>query len=150
MPLPFIPLILGFFTGGKGKLTLILIIALVISSAVGYHFIKVNSLHKQLINARADVVECMANQARLEDALEVQKQSLARVEQQRQIDQKKLDELAKNYQASNKEVNDLRRMLSKHDLGYLMLRQPGLVENRMNRATEALGRELEELTGGAE
>ena len=150
MPFSLIPTVLGFFTGGKGKLTLILIVALVISSAVGYHFIKVNSLHKQLINARADLVECMANQARLETALEVQKQSLARVEAQRQIDQKKLNELAKNYQASNKEVNDLRRMLSKHDLGYLMLRKPGLVENRMNRATEALGRELEELTGGAE
>ena len=150
MPLPFIPLILGFFTKGKGKLTLILIIALAISSAVGYHFIKVNSLHRQLIDARADVVECMANQARLEDALEVQKQSLARVEQQRQIDQKKLNELSKKYQASNKEVGDLRRMLSKHDLGYLMLRKPGLVENRMNKATDALGRELEELTGGAE
>ena len=150
MPLPFIPLILGFFTKGKGKLTMILIIALVISSAVGYHFIKVNSLHKHLINARADLVECMANQVRLEDALEVQKQSLARIKEQRQIDQQKLNQLAKQYQASNKEVGDLRRMLSKHDLGYLMLRKPGLVENRMNRATDALGKELEGLTGGAE
>ena len=145
MPIP-IPAILSLLMGGKGKTVMLLGVALALSLAVSYHFIKVNSLNSQLVTTRADLVEAVANQAKLEDALKVQKESLRLVEAQRQIDQEKLNELAKQYSASNKEVGDLRKMLSRHDLGYLMLRKPGLVEKRMTKATNRFGVELEELT----
>ena len=131
---------------GKGKLVLMLGLALAVTAAVGYHFYKVNSLNSELVTAVADLTQAKANQAILEDAVSELKQSQELLETQRKIDQAKITELGRNYRASRQKVGDLRKMLSKHDLGNLMLEKPGLIENRMNNATERLGAELEELT----
>ena len=130
----------------KFKLAAVLVLALVAASAVGYHFYKVNSLNAELIGTKADLVEAMANQAKLENAVDVLKQSQQTLERQRKIDQEKINKLSADYRESRKKVGALRKMLSKHDLGNLMLRKPGLLERRVNGATTRLGSEFEELT----
>lgn len=133
---------------GKGKLILGLVIALAIAGAVGYHYYKVNSLNSKLVTITRDLEVAIANTDKLEHAVETQKQSITILRNQRRIDQEKLNTLAVSYQESQKKVGDLRELLSRHDLGFLMLKKPGLLETRMNKATERVGKEFEQLTGG--
>jgi len=62
------------------------------------------------------------------------------------MDQVKIDSLSDEYRSSRAKVNDLRRVLSKHDIGYLAQRKPGLVEKIVNRGTKELGKEFERLS----
>lgn len=131
---------------GKGKIVMMLALAVVVTAAVGYHFYKVNSLNSRLITAVADLTQSKANQMILEGAIDDLKQSQALLKRQRQVDQVKMDKLGKEYRKSRRKVGELRKILSKHDLGHLMLEKPGLIENIINRGTRNVGKDFEELT----
>ena len=137
---------LGFLIPGQAKIAMYLGIALVVASAIGYHFYKVNKLNTELGVTRIDLVTSQANEASLQGAVDDLKQSQVILTQQREIDQAKMNELSRNYQASRKKVGELRQLLSRHDLGNLMLQKPGLIQNRMNNATTRLGVDFETLT----
>lgn len=51
--------------------------------------------------------------------------------------------LRENYVEAEQYSKDLREKLQEHDLTYLALEKPGLIQNRINKATEALFDELE-------
>ena len=147
--------ILGLF-GSKPKMTLYLGITLVVALAVGYHFMQMSKFKTELINKNQTIAELNLNIATLEDnqqkleqAIATQRQSIKRLETQRTTNQRKLNQLVAAYGHSQKEVGKLRKLLSKHDIGYLMLRKPGLLENRINKASRKLGEEMEKLTGGS-
>jgi len=145
-------IILEFVSKGK-----YIFIAIAILSAVGYHFVVVKNynhenvkLETKLETTKTNLDIAISNQIKLNDAINNLKQSQVLLEHQRKVDQEKIDQLSKEYQASNKKVGNLRQLLSKHDIRYLMLMKPGLVENRMNIATKKLGDEFENITSGGE
>jgi len=52
-------------------------------------------------------------------------------------------DLMKNLQKSEQYSDDLRKKLSSHDLTYLSIRKPGLIESRINNGTKKLFESLE-------
>ena len=68
------------------------------------------------------------------------------LENTRKLDQAKINNLAREYTSSRAKVNDLRRTLSKHDIGYLAQEKPGLIERIINKGTKELGADLERLS----
>ncbi len=57
-----------------------------------------------------------------------------------------LDNLAGQFEMAVEKSNELEKMLSKHDFGYLAKKKPGLINNRVNSATDRLFRTLEQET----
>lgn len=148
---PLLKIMFKFLT--KGKNILYVGIAIAILSAVGYHSVVVTNykhengkLETKLKTTKTNLNIAISNQIKLNDAISHLKQNQVLLEQQRKVDQEKINHLSKEYQAAHKKVGDLRQLLSKHDLRYLMLMKPGLIENRMNSATKKLGDEFESIT----
>lgn len=143
------------FLAGKTVLKLLPYIAIVtiIIGAVGYHYYKLNSVQSDLTKAeqtigvlRIDLATSQANEEKLTSAVMDQNESIQLLEQQRQSDQAKINKLSKEYNLSRKHVDNLRKLLSKHDLAYLSSRKPGLIEPRINKGTSNVGKKIEELT----
>lgn len=57
-------------------------------------------------------------------------------------------ELQAAYRKEKERSDELAKMLSRHDFGMLTRRKPGLIELRVNRATERLFSNVEKITGG--
>jgi septal ring factor EnvC (AmiA/AmiB activator) len=149
----FLNLITSFLGGSQVKMGIYLAIALLVSSAVGYHFWKVNSINEHLIHSeqeitilKQDLERSKANQHLLEASIREQNNSIGLLESQRKIDQEKLDQLSKRYDDSRGKVSELRKKLSAHDLNYLTLEKPGLIQRRINSGTSKIGKRLEQLT----
>lgn len=147
---------LNIFTGGGVsyiKIGIIIAIILAISGAVGYHYYTVSSLKDDIITiteeknqALADMKVALDNAIQLEAAIATQTQYIARLQDQRAEDQEKLTTLAAEYAAARKETNKIQQTLSKHNLGNLSLRKPGLIERIINKGTRRIGKDLEALT----
>ena len=56
------------------------------------------------------------------------------------------EELNRNLATIRKETGALAVLLSKHDLGNLAVRKPGLIENRVNKGTAEVMRKMEEIS----
>lgn len=147
----------GLLAGGAGKIILRLLpyigIAIVVLGAVAYHYYKLNSVQSELSKAeqvigvlRVDLATSQANEDKLTSAVNDQKHSIQILEEQRQSDQSKINKLSKEYNLSRKNVDNLRKLLSKHDIAYLSLRKPGLIEPRINNGTANIGKKIEEIT----
>lgn len=135
----------GFLTGGLSKYIIMGMAAIIlIGGGIGYWYYKDSQDTIAILNANVATLE--ANEVRLKDEIKEQNDSIVLLENQRKVDQVKIDKLSKDYSASRKKVNDLRRTLSKHDIGYLAQEKPGLVENVVNKGTQSLGKELERLS----
>lgn len=144
---------LGFLAGGKIKLAMYLGIALVIAGAVAYHYWTVNSLNNEILGLnqdkhvlQQDLQISETNNTKLKVAIEEQKASLVRVEEQRQKEAQANSALRKQFKAARDDVNKLKKILSKHDLNYLSLQKPGLIERRINGGTAGVGTKIEDLT----
>lgn len=147
--MPFLAL-LGFLKGPLGKLA---IIGAIIAAAAGYHFFTLHSVESKLNNTIAensvlkqDVATAEANEAQLNGAITSLNSTVEILETQRRVDQQKIDKLTNEYSISRKQVGKLRQILSKHDLAYLALQKPGLIENRINRGTDDVGKDIQEIT----
>lgn len=143
-------MLLSFLGGTFGKFA---IVGLVIAAAVGYHYFKLNNVQSQLTHAqeqvgvlKQDVATAQANEAQLHGAITSLNGTVERLEQQRRIDQQKIDKLSKQYTESRQKVSDLRQLLSEHDLAYLAYNKPGLIENRINAGTDRVGEDIQEIT----
>jgi len=117
---------------------------ILIGGGLGYWYYKDSQNTIALLNA--DVATYKTNEVTLNKQIEDQNDSIKRLDAQRKIDQVKLDKLSKDYTASRDKVNDLRRVLSKHDIGYLAQEKPGLVEKIVNKGTAKIGKEIEQLS----
>lgn len=136
--------------GGKGKMIGVLVLLLAVAGGAAYHFWTVNSLQKELTVTKQDLETSKANEQKLQTALDTSEQSISLLENQREIDQQKLDRLSKEMSKSRDYVNDLRRKLSDHDLGYLILRKPDWLENIINNGTREVGQAFETLSAPEE
>jgi hypothetical protein len=112
---------------------------LVLLAGAGGAFLYVKNLQKNLEIARANV-------AKMEVALETSEQSLKleRAESQRlgELNNK----LSTDLQKAEQYGDELRATLQKHNLTHLANKKPGLIEKRMQDATNKLWDDLESIT----
>jgi|TARA_R110000782_G_scaffold268621_1_gene365306 biopolymer transport protein ExbB/TolQ len=119
------------------KLSLILGGLLVVSLAGSTYYI--NYLNDQISILKG-------NQIVLETEIEKQNESIERYLEQQKNQQVQLNQLEADKQAAMKDVNRLRKTFAKHDLDQLALAKPGLLQNKINKASARVMTTLEELT----
>ena len=116
----------------------IAIILVVITAAAG-GFFYVKKLQSDLETARANV-------AKMEVALETSENSL-KLERAETVRLGELNlQLSSDLQKAEKYGDELRATLQKHNLTHLANKKPGLIEKRMQNATDKLWNDLESLT----
>ena len=112
---------------------------LVILAAAGGGFLYVKNLQKNLEIARANV-------AKMEVALETSEAS-NKLLQEEAIKTAELNkQLTEDLQKAEKYGDELRATLQKHNLTHLANKKPGLIEKRMQDATNKLWDDLESIT----
>ena len=103
----------------------VLLVASVVGSAGDIKY-----LHEQLAIA-------LGNQIVLESKIEEQNDSIDRYIENQKITQTKINMLEREKAEAGKEVKRLRKIFSEHDLDNLALNKPKLIENIINKGTQA-------------
>lgn len=126
-----------WLAGLKNNITLVLMLA--IAGLLGFLYLKTQSLEKtnELLNVKieqkdAQIVQLNANMQSLTSSIETQSR-----------------ELTAFYDKTRKVQNDMRNKLKifeEHNLRNLSREKPGLIELRVNKATEEVFREIENET----
>lgn len=112
---------------------------LILLATAGGAFLYVKNLQKNLEIARANV-------AKMEVALEVSESSL-KLERSENLRINELNmQLSTDLQKAEKYGDELRATLQKHNLTHLANKKPGLIEKRMQNATNKLWDDLESIT----
>lgn len=86
------------------------------------------------------------NQIVLETEIQKQNESIERYLEQQKNQQVQLDQLESEKRAAMEDVNRLRKTFAKHDLDKLALAKPGLIQNKINKASARVMATLEEIT----
>ena len=99
------------------------------------------------IDYQADqIITLKGNQIVLETEIQKQNESIERYLEQQKNQQVQLDQLESEKRAAMEDVNRLRKTFAKHDLDKLALAKPGLIQNRINKASARVMATLEEIT----
>ena len=99
------------------------------------------------IDYQADQITTLkGNQIFLETEIQKQNESIERYLEQQKNQQVQLDQLESEKRAAMEDVNRLRKTFAKHDLDKLALAKPGLIQNRINKASARVMATLEEIT----
>ena len=99
------------------------------------------------IDYQADQITTLkGNQIVLETEIQKQNESIERYLEQQKNQQVQLDQLESEKRAAMEDVNRLRKTFAKHDLDKLALAKPGLIENRINKASARVMATLEKIT----
>ena len=114
---------------------------IVILSTAGVGYLYVQKLQSDLQTARENVVRMEAAVATAEQSINTLKEESAKFAELNQ-------QLSSDLQRAEAYGDDLRGKLQRHNLTALALKEPGLLEGKMNGATAKLWRELEQDTGG--
>lgn len=111
------------------------VVALVLSYALYYQ-----STQLQITKLKSEL-------SQTSEALDVAVMSVARMAAQK-LEQDKLNtDLQTKLADSETNVLKLKTLLAEHDLTYLAQQKPGLIEKRINNATQKVFTDLEQLTG---
>ena len=94
-------------------------------------------------DSQARIQLLTANNATLKVADERNQATIDALQETAAVQAELTKDLMKNLQESTKYTDSLRKTLSKHDLSYLSMRKPGLIETRINNGTKKLFEELE-------
>lgn len=117
------------------------IVALLTTVGTGA-FVYVSSLQEQ-------VATLQVNNAKLESAVRTQQETI----KQAQADAEQFQQLNTKLQAdlntANAGLDKLRQTLANHDLTKLVMAKPGLIETRINNATNELFRQIQSDTSNA-
>ena len=90
--------------------------------------------------------QSIQNQKTLERTIETQNENLKETIKNQELMVAQIEKLTDENQQAQVEVETIRKKFAKHDLNVLSLRNPGLIENIVNRGTRAVGAEFEKLT----
>lgn len=112
-------------------------LAIISLAGAGYYY--VDNLQKDLIAAKEKVTK-------LNIAIEQSEASLKLMEQETQRLNELNTELAVNLQKAEQYGDELRSTLQKHNLTHLAIQKPGLIEGRMQNATDKLWDDLFSIT----
>lgn len=88
-----------------------------------------------------------ANQTQLQQTIATSNETIARQQQEAQQIAQANEQLRTQLVNSEKYADDLAGKLRRHNLTVLTMQKPGLIESRVNNATEKLFREMEAITG---
>ena len=89
----------------------------------------IDYLHDQIAQLRANAIV-------LKTEIEEQNKDIDRLLTSAANTQNTINELEKAKNESEREVNKLRDTFARHDLDNLALQKPGLIQNRVNKATK--------------
>ena len=116
----------------------IMIITAVLTAAAGGYWY-VTKLQSDLETARANV-------AKMETAVKLSEDSLRLMESEtKRLNEMNL-QLSADLQKAEQYGDELRNTLQKHNLTQLALKKPGLIEKRMQNATDELWTDLADIT----
>lgn len=107
----------------------------VVVSAAAFAYKYVNDMQDQLLTLRE-------NNVLLEQANVVNQETISQMEQDQARNQELVNNLQAELQVANQGVQQLRRVLADHDLTRLVIARPGLIETRINNATQDLFNQL--------
>ena len=95
---------------------------------------------------QATIAQLRENNAKLEVANEENQQTITKMQENNIALNKLTDQLNKDLRKSEEYGDELRKTLNKHDLTHLANKKPGLIEKRMQDATDKLWCDLESVT----
>ena len=95
---------------------------------------------------QATIAQLRENNAKLEVANEENQQTITKMQENNIALNKLTDQLNKDLRKSEEYGDELRKTLNKHDLTHLANKKPGLIEKRMQDATDKLWGDLESVT----
>lgn len=119
------------------KLTIILLIAMALGSVGGYLLVS---------KLRSDLEAAELRTQTLEDAAAENEATIARLQLESEKQFQLLTDLNNNLQNAEQYNRELRKLLADHDLTFLAEEKPGLIEKRMNDATEDVFNSIEQFT----
>jgi ATP/maltotriose-dependent transcriptional regulator MalT len=93
------------------------------------------------------IMDLMANQAKLETAVAIQEATIKQQQEDMAKQAATLEKVNDAFAKAQADKQNLTDKLMKHDLGKLAEKKPGLVEEKINRGTENVGRCFEILSG---
>ena len=114
-------------------------IVLVVLSTAGMGVLYVNKLQSDLETARANVAKMEIAVQTSEASLELERSETARLGELN-------SQLSNELQKAEQYGDELRATLQKHNLTHLANKKPGLIEQRMQDATDKLWDDLESIT----
>lgn len=126
----------------KNKYASAAILLLIVTAGGWFWYNNTQSTIEELNNKNAQL--SVINQS-YENELTYQQERINRISEDYKRQQRENSRLRENYVEAEQYSKDLREKLQEHDLTYLALEKPGLIENRINKATEALFDELEKI-----
>lgn len=103
-----------------------LLVVISLISTVGYLYYK---------NAQEQIELLQINNAKLESAAETNKQTIINLTNQNINNQQRISELGENLKDAQQYNTELRQLFQKHNLTLLAEEKPGLIEKRINEAT---------------
>jgi len=95
---------------------------------------------------QATIAQLRENNAKLEVANEENQQTITKMQENNIALNKLTDQLNKDLRKSEEYGDELRNTLNKHNLTHLANKKPGLIEKRMQNATDKLWGDLESVT----
>ena len=95
---------------------------------------------------QATIAQLRENNAKLEVANEENQQTITKMQENNIALNKLTDQLNKDLRKSEEYGDELRKTLNKHDMTHLANKKPGLIEKRMQNATDNLWDDLESVT----
>ena len=95
---------------------------------------------------QATIAQLRENNAKLEVANEENQQTITKMQENNIALNKLTDQLNKDLRKSEEYGDELRNTLNKHNLTHLANKKPGLIEKRMQDATDKLWGDIESVT----
>ena len=95
---------------------------------------------------QATIAQLRENNAKLEVANEENQQTITKMQENNIALNKLTDQLNADLRKAEKYGDELRNTLNKHDMTHLANKKPGLIEKRMQDATDKLWDDLESVT----
>ena len=120
-----------------GAIKIAMIMTVLATAGMGYVYVK--RLQSDLETARANV-------AKMEVAVQISEASIATLQRDVARNAELNATLQRDLQTAEKYGDELRATLQKHNLTALAQRKPGLIENRMQDATNSLWNDLRSIT----
>lgn len=119
------------------KISLLLLALLISVSGGSYYYISMLKKDNEILKV---------NQAKLEQSIQEQNESIERHLANQKRQQEQIGLLEAQRQASQREVNKLRDTFARHDLDNLALAKPELVQKMVNRGTKKVKEDLIAIT----
>lgn len=126
------------------KISAVLTLALVVST-VGFK-LYYDKTQAQMEKLRADIVTLKENEKILTTEIEKQNAELIAQKQETKEAFQRINDLNLANQQATDSLNELREKFARHDLNFLSLRKPGLIQKIVNKGTADVLLELESIT----